>query len=130
VSIIAWRGACAGTTFQEQKTGGVAVYIFSLSIVCVFLFMAALYESWIRPRVIVFTIPLAMFGAVVGLWIFDMPLDVFGQIGLVMLIGLETKNAILIVEFGVELQEKRGMNIIDSAKEASRQRLRPIFGRS
>ena len=68
-----------------------------------------------------------MFGAMVGLWLYDMPLDVFGQIGLVMLIGLETKNAILIVEFGVELQQKHGMSIIDSAKEASRQRLRPIL---
>ena len=116
-----------GTTFQEQKTGNVAVYIFSLSILCVFLFMAALYESWVRPLVIIFTVPLAMFGAVVGLWLYNMPLDVFGQIGLVMLIGLETKNAILIVEFGVELQKKHGMNIIDSAKEASRQRLRPIL---
>ena len=116
-----------GTTFQEQKTGNVATYIFALSIVCVFLFMAALYESWIRPLVIILTVPLAMFGAMVGLWLYDMPLDVFGQIGLVMLIGLETKNAILIVEFGVELQEKHGMSIIDSAKEASRQRLRPIL---
>ena len=71
--------------------------------------------------------PLATFGAMVGLWLYDMPLDVFGQIGLVMLIGLETKNAILIVEFGVELMEKHGMSIIDSAKEASRQRLRPIL---
>ena len=104
-----------------------AIYIFALSIVCVFLFMAALYESWVRPLVIIFTVPLAMFGAVVGLWLYDMPLDVFGQIGLVMLIGLETKNAILIVEFGVELQKKHGMSIIDSAKEASRQRLRPIL---
>ena len=101
--------------------------IFALSIVCVFLFMAALYESWIRPMVIILTVPLATFGAMVGLWIFDLPLDVFGQIGLVMLIGLETKNAILIVEFGVELMEKQGMSIIDSAKEASRQRLRPIL---
>jgi multidrug efflux pump subunit AcrB len=58
---------------------------------------------------------------------YDMNLDVFGQIGLVMLIGLETKNAILIVEFGVELRQTRGMSIIDSAKEASRQRLRPIL---
>ena len=116
-----------GTTFQEQKTGNVAIFIFSLSIVCVFLFMAALYESWVRPIVIILTVPLAMFGAVVGLWLYNMPLDVFGQIGLVMLIGLETKNAILIVEFGVELQEKHGMSIIDSAKEASRQRLRPIL---
>ena len=116
-----------GTTFQEQKTGNVAFLIFALSIVCVFLFMAALYESWMRPLVIILTVPLAMFGAMVGLWLYDMPLDVFGQIGLVMLIGLETKNAILIIEFGVELQEKHGMSIIDSAKEAARQRLRPIL---
>jgi HAE1 family hydrophobic/amphiphilic exporter-1 len=116
-----------GTTFQEQKTGNLATYIFALSIVCVFLFMSALYESWIRPLVIILTVPLAMFGAVVGLWLYGMPLDVFGQIGLVMLIGLETKNAILIVEFGVELKEKHGMSIIDSAKEAARQRLRPIL---
>ena len=97
-----------GTTFQEQKTGNQAVYIFALSVVCVFLFMAALYESWIRPLVIILTVPLAMFGAIVGLWFYDMPLDVFGQIGLVMLIGLETKNAILIVEFGVEMRQKHG----------------------
>jgi HAE1 family hydrophobic/amphiphilic exporter-1 len=116
-----------GTTFQEQKTGDLATYIFALSIICVFLFMAALYESWVRPLVILFTVPLAMFGAVVGLWYYNMPLDVFGQIGLVMLIGLETKNAILIVEFGVELRQKHGMSIIDSAKEAARQRLRPIL---
>jgi hydrophobe/amphiphile efflux-1 (HAE1) family protein len=116
-----------GTTFQEQKTGNLATYIFALSVVCVFLFMSALYESWIRPLVILLTVPLAMFGAIIGLWLFDMPLDVFGQIGLVMLIGLETKNAILIIEFGVELREKHGMSIINSAKEAARQRLRPIL---
>jgi hydrophobe/amphiphile efflux-1 (HAE1) family protein len=116
-----------GTTYQEQKTGGQAGFIFALSIVCTFLFMSALYESWIRPTVIILTVPLAMFGAIVGLWLYDMPLDVFGQIGLVMLIGLETKNAILIVEFGVELMEKRGLSILDSAKEASRERLRPIL---
>jgi multidrug efflux pump subunit AcrB len=116
-----------GGTYQELKTGNQAMYIFALSVICVFLFMAALYESWIRPLVIILTVPLAMFGAALGLWLFKMPLDVFGQIGLVMLIGLETKNAILIVEFGVELQEKHGMSIIDSAKEAARLRLRPIL---
>ena len=116
-----------GTTYQEQKTGNLATYIFALSVVCVFLFMSALYESWIRPLVIILTVPLATFGAMLGLWLYDMPLDVFGQIGLVMLIGLETKNAILIVEFGVELIEKHGMSILDSAKEAARQRLRPIL---
>src|SRR4029079_5319353 len=116
-----------GTTFQEQKTGNQAVYIFALSVVCVFLFMADLYESWIRPTVIILTVPLATFGAIVGLWLYDMPLDVFGQIGLVMLIGLETKNAILIVEFGVEMRRDRGMSILESAKAASRERLRPIL---
>jgi HAE1 family hydrophobic/amphiphilic exporter-1 len=116
-----------GTTLQEQKTGNRAASIFALSIVCVFLFMAALYESWIRPLVIILTVPLATFGAVFGLWLYDMPLDVFGQIGLVMLIGLETKNAILIVEFGVEMRAKRGMGIVESAKAASRERLRPIL---
>jgi HAE1 family hydrophobic/amphiphilic exporter-1 len=116
-----------GTTFQEQKTGNLAALIFGLSIVCVFLFMAALYESWVRPLYIILTVPLAMFGAIVGLWLYNMPLDVFGQIGLVMLIGLETKNAILIVEFAVELRRKHGMSIIEAAKEASRQRLRPIL---
>ena len=97
-----------GSTYQELKTGNQATFIFALSIICVFLFMAALYESWIRPMVIILTVPLATFGAIVGLWIFNLPLDVFGQIGLVMLIGLETKNAILVVEFGVELMEKQG----------------------
>jgi len=116
-----------GSTYQEQKTGNQAMFIFGLSIVCVFLFMAALYESWVRPLVIIMTVPLAMFGAIVGLWAFSLPLDIFGQIGLVMLIGLETKNAILVVEFGVELMQKQGMSIIDSAKEAARQRLRPIL---
>jgi HAE1 family hydrophobic/amphiphilic exporter-1 len=116
-----------GSTYQELKTGNQATFIFGLSIICVFLFMAALYESWVRPLVIILTVPLAAFGAIVGLWALGMPLDVFGQIGLVMLIGLETKNAILVVEFGVELMEKQGMSIIDSAKEAARQRLRPIL---
>jgi predicted RND superfamily exporter protein len=68
-----------------------------------------------------------MFGAILGLWYYDMPLDVFGQIGLVMLIGLETKNAILLVEFGVEMRRHRGMSILESAKAASRERLRPIL---
>jgi multidrug efflux pump subunit AcrB len=116
-----------GTTFQEEKTGNQAMYIFALSVVCVFLFMAALYESWIRPMVIILTVPLAMFGAIVGLWIYDMPLDVFGQIGLVMLIGLETKNAILLVEFAVEQRAKHGKSIIEAAKISSRERLRPIL---
>jgi len=77
--------------------------------------------------VILLSVPLAMFGAAVGLWLYDLPLDVFSQIGLVMLIGLETKNAILLVEFAVELRRKHGASVIESAKVASRERLRPIL---
>jgi hydrophobe/amphiphile efflux-1 (HAE1) family protein len=115
-----------GTTYQELKTGNIAIFIFAMSVVCVFLFMAALYESWIRPLMIILTVPLATFGAMVGLWLFDLPLDVFGQIGLVMLVGLETKNAILVIEFAVDLR-REGKGIIESAKIASKLRLRPIL---
>ncbi len=116
----------SGTTYQELKTGNLAIFIFAMSVVCVFLFMSALYESWVRPLVIILTVPLATFGAMVGLWMFDMPLDVFGQIGLVMLVGLETKNAILVVEFAADLR-REGAGIIESAKVASKLRLRPIL---
>ncbi len=115
-----------GSTFQELKTGNLSLFIFGMSVVCVFLFMSALYESWIRPLVIILTVPLATFGAMVGLWLFNMPLDVFGQIGLVMLVGLETKNAILVVEFAADLR-REGAGIIESAKIASKLRLRPIL---
>jgi hydrophobe/amphiphile efflux-1 (HAE1) family protein len=115
-----------GSTLQELKTGNLAIFIFGMSVLCVFLFMSALYESWIRPLVIIFTVPLAIFGAMIGLWLFEMPLDIFGQIGLVMLVGLETKNAILIVEFAAELR-REGAGIIESAKVASKLRLRPIL---
>ncbi len=115
-----------GTTYQEQKTGNQSAFIFGLSILCTFLFMAALYESWIRPLVIILTVPLATFGAILGLRLFNLNLDVFGQIGLVMLIGLETKNAILIIERAVELRHE-GVDIVESAKIASRERLRPIL---
>ena len=81
-----------GSTYQELQTGSKSMFIFALSIVCVLLFMAALYESWIRPMVIILTVPLATFGAIIGLWIFNLPLDVFGQIGLVMLINDPTKG--------------------------------------
>jgi HAE1 family hydrophobic/amphiphilic exporter-1 len=107
--------------YLQIRTGNTGIYVFLLAVVFVFLALSALYESWVRPMVIILTVPLAMFGAIVGLWIYGMPVNVYAQIGLVMLIGLETKNAILIVEFGVEMREKHGMSIIDSAKAASRE---------
>jgi len=101
------------------KDRNLAVFIFALSVVCVSYSCRLYMRAGFAPIVIILTVPLAMFGAIVGLWMFDMPLDVFGQIGLVMLIGLETKNAILIIEFAIELR-REGMSIIESAKVASR----------
>jgi HAE1 family hydrophobic/amphiphilic exporter-1 len=94
--------------------------------VFVFLILAAQYESWSMPFMVLFAVPLALFGAVLALWIRGMQLDVYSQIGFVMLIGLAAKNAILIVEFARGRREE-GLSIVDAAMEAAHLRLRPIL---
>jgi len=115
-----------GTALQEIKSGGMAPYIFGLAIVFVFLFLAAQYESWAMPMMIILGVPLALLGALLAQHIRGIANDVYCQIGLVMLIGLASKNAILIVEFAKQLREQ-GMSIVDAAIHASRERLRPIL---
>jgi multidrug efflux pump subunit AcrB len=115
-----------GITFQEIKAGSIATIVFTLAIVFVFLILAAQYESWSMPFMVLFAVPLALFGAVLALWIRGMQLDVYSQIGFVMLIGLAAKNAILIVEFARRRREE-GLSIVDAAKEAAHLRLRPIL---
>ena len=115
-----------GVAFQEKKAGGQAPIIFGLALVFVFLFLAAQYESWTLPLVIMFAVPLAILGALLAQHWRGLINDVYCQIGLVMLIGLASKNAILIVEFAKEKREQ-GMSIVEAALEASRQRLRPIL---
>ena len=115
-----------GTTFQELQAGNLTPYIFGLALVVVFLLLAAQYESWILPIMIMLTVPLAVLGAIVALLIAKKPLDVYGQIGLVMLIGLAAKNAILIVEFAKELRIQ-GKEIVEAAVGAAKLRLRPIL---
>jgi len=100
--------------------------IFGLAIIVVFLFLSAQYESWTIPFMILLTAPLAILGAVLALKIRSLDLDVYGQIGLILLIGLASKNAILIVEFAKKNRES-GMSIIDSAMSAAKLRLRPIL---
>ena len=115
-----------GITYQELKVGSVEKITFGISLVFVFLFLAALYESWSMPFMVILAVPLAIFGAILATWLRGKQMDVYSQIGFVMLIGLSAKNAILIVEFARRLREK-GEGIVEAAMEAGRLRLRPIL---
>jgi hydrophobic/amphiphilic exporter-1 (mainly G- bacteria), HAE1 family len=117
-----------GMSFQEQKAqqGVPPAAIFGLSFLFVFLILAALYESWSLPFSVLLGTPIAVFGAFAALWSRQMVNNVFAQIGLVMLIGLAAKNAILIVEFA-RLEYEKGKPLIDAALTGARTRLRPIL---
>jgi HAE1 family hydrophobic/amphiphilic exporter-1 len=115
-----------GITYQELKAGDIAILVFGMAIVFVFLFLAAQYESFTMPFMVLLAVPLALFGAVAAIWLRGMQIDVYSQVGFVMLIGLSAKNAILIVEFAKRRREE-GHSIVDSAMEAGRLRLRPIL---
>jgi HAE1 family hydrophobic/amphiphilic exporter-1 len=118
---IAWNAM----SFQEKRSaGGAAVFV--LALLMVFLILAAQYESWSLPFSVLLGTPLAVFGAFLGLLMRDYDLNVFGQIGLVMLIGLAAKNAILIVEFA-KLEREKGRDIVEAALDGARLRLRPIL---
>lgn len=118
--------AWAGQSLEEIKAGSQAIYIFGLSLLLVYLVLAAQYESWVLPLIILMAVPLAVFGALSAQMFRGFANDVFCQVGLVMLIGLAAKNSILIVEFAEQLREQ-GLSIVDAAVEAARIRLRPIL---
>jgi hydrophobic/amphiphilic exporter-1 (mainly G- bacteria), HAE1 family len=116
----------ADLSYQERKASGTTTTVFGLSLVFVFLILAALYESWSLPFSVLLTVPVAVFGAFLGLWLRGYDLGVYAQIGLIVLIGLAAKNAILIVEFARAELEK-GRDLIGAALEGARLRLRPIL---
>jgi multidrug efflux pump len=115
-----------GTTYQEKQAQGSELSVFGFAAVLVFLFLAALYESWSIPFAVLFALPLGIFGALLFVYLRAYPYDIYTQIGIVTLIGLAAKNAILIVEFAKESHEQ-GKSVRDAAIEAAHLRLRPIL---
>ena len=113
-------------SYQEKNASGRAGVIFALSFAVVFLILAALYESWSLPLSVLLSVPVAVLGAFLGLFVRHFDLDVFAQIGLAMLVGLAAKNAILIVEFARD-EMRKGRPLVEAALEGARLRLRPIL---
>ncbi|HSU55130.1 MAG TPA: efflux RND transporter permease subunit, partial [Candidatus Dormibacteraeota bacterium] len=116
----------SGLTLQEKKSEGQAPVIFGMAVLFVFLLLAAQYESWSLPFSVLLATPTVILGTMVGMWVRHFELNVYAQIGLVMLIGLSAKNAILIVEFA-KMKREEGVEIIAAAVEGSKLRLRPIL---
>ena len=119
---IDWKGESR----EFQEAGGAIVLTFALALVIVYLVMAAQFESFLHPLVIMLTVPLAVLGALLGLWATGGTLNLFSQIGIVMLVGLAAKNGILIVEFANQLRDE-GRSVREAIEEASAVRLRPIL---
>lgn len=116
----------SGLSFQEKQAGGQTGMVLALVFMFVFLFLAALYESWMVPVAVLLSLPVAALGAYLGIWGCGLENDVYFQIGLVMLVGLAAKNAILIVEFAKE-QVDKGVDVVQAALHASQLRFRPIL---
>jgi HAE1 family hydrophobic/amphiphilic exporter-1 len=119
--------AWSDMSYQEKKAEGGQAIVFGMSIFCVFLILAALYESWSLPFSVLLSVPVAVLGANAGLLLRKLDNNVFAQIGLVMLIGLTAKNAILIVEFAILENKNNKKGLVEAALEGARLRLRPIL---
>lgn len=117
----------SGVTYQSLAAGNLAPIIFSLALVFVYLFLVAQYESWLIPLAILLSVPLALFGAFAGLSAMGIPLNLYAQIGLVLLIGISAKTAILIVEFAKHLHETEGKSVIDATVLAAGLRFRAVL---
>ncbi|MFC1732923.1 efflux RND transporter permease subunit [candidate division KSB1 bacterium] len=121
-----FRTTLAGQSRDFIESSSSLLFVFILAIILIYLILAVQFNSWIDPLVIIITVPLALFGALFSLWFFDQTLNIFSQIGIIMLIGLVTKNGILIVEFANK-QKKKGIDKIEAVRIAAGIRLRPIL---
>jgi len=115
-----------GESREFQSAGGAVLFTFAMAMLIVYLVLAAQFESFLHPLVIMLTVPFAVLGALLGLWLFGSSLNLFSQIGIVMLVGLAAKNGILIVEFANQLRDE-GRAIRDAVVESAKVRMRPIL---
>jgi len=118
--------AYSGQSYQERASRGAADVVLALGLIIVFLVLAAQYESWTLPFAVLLGIPFGILGAYLGVWLRGQPSDIYVQVGLITVVGLSAKNAILIVEFANE-RHRRGVPLLEAAMEAARDRLRPIL---
>jgi multidrug efflux pump len=116
----------SGTSNEERLSGNQAPFLFGLSVIAVFLCLAALYESWAIPVAVILVVPIGILGALAAVYMRGLTNDIYFKVGLIVIIGLAAKNAILIIQFALDLQHK-GHELVDATLEACRLRFRPIL---
>jgi HAE1 family hydrophobic/amphiphilic exporter-1 len=116
----------SGMSYQEKRVGSQSIYVFGMAVLMVYLVLAAQYESWLLPAAVILVVPLALLGTVAAVAVRGMDNNIYTQVGIVLIIALASKNAILIVEFARDLRNQ-GRSILEAAVEASRLRFRPIL---
>lgn len=117
----------SGMTYQEQQAGGQVLLIIGIALLFGYLFLVAQYESWTVPMGVILSLPVALLGALIGILVMRISLSIYTQLGILLLVGLAAKNAILIIEFAQEQHEVHGLSILDAAAEAGRERFRSVM---
>jgi hydrophobe/amphiphile efflux-1 (HAE1) family protein len=121
--VIEW----SGSSYQEKQATGQTVMIIVIALMFGYLFLVAQYESWTVPMGVMLSLPVALLGALLGIWVMHLSLSIYAQLGILLLVGLAAKNAILIIEFAQEQHEIHGLSILESAAEAGRERFRSVM---
>lgn len=119
--------AWSGMTYQEQSTGGQVVVLIAIALLFAYFFLVAQYESWTVPLGVILSLPVALLGALIGIWVMRISLSIYTQLGILLLIGLAAKNAILIIEFAKEQHDDHGLPILQAAAEAGFERFRSVL---